>query len=509
MRSRVSALGWALALGCVSSTLVSITACNGREQLPPLPEVLVVVDTDLPVPLVASRLRVDLYGEDGAWFDSNDIARPSPSEWPASFSVYSEDESRSRNVWVRLRAYPEGRQTDYRGERFRGWDAPFAEPAGDGNPRLVKSGVDVTPQNEPPHLLTVDRLVLVSLVPGKKGKVSIVLRGACVGTMSRLDDRGLPGPGAETCIDTAKTLVPVAATPASDALSRTEPTLVGSFERDPCRPEETTEDRVCIDGGATLFGTNAVTEYAPGVSRTAPPTPARVFALKKYYVDRNEVTVGEFRTKVGARYTGPLPAPNEGPLRPSDTTDPNAKCTWSDVKRDREGYPLNCIDWDAAQRYCRLKGGDLPTEVQWEHLTTVASRSTKTRYPSGDVPPACDDVVYARSVGGVEGADCTRLGLGPQVYTSSANDVSPSGVVALGGSLSEWAIGTPDPYSSACWRDAPLVDPTCLTGSDNNRVIRGANWATPPVRGTFRFFNDYLDAGAAVGFRCVYPPGAP
>lgn len=503
MRSRVSALRWGLALGCAA------VACNGREQLPPLPEVLVVVDTDLPVPLVASRLRIDLYGEDGAWFDSNDIARPSPSEWPASFSVYSDDESRPRNVWVRLRAYPEGRQTDYRGERFRGWDAPFAEPAGDGNPRLVKDGVDVTPTSEPPHLLTVDRLLLVTLTPGTKGRVAVVLRGACVGTMSRLGDRGLPGAGAETCIDTEKTLAPVVAIPAAGDTSPPAPTLAGSFERDPCRPEETTEDRVCIDGGATLFGTNSVTEYAPGVSRTAPPTPARVFALKKFYVDRNEVTVGEYRAKIGPGFRGPLPAPNEGPLRPDDTTDPNAKCTWSDVKRDREGYPLNCIEWDSAQIYCRRKGGELLTEVQWEHLSTVASRATKTRYPSGDLPPTCDAVVHGRVAAGIQGVDCSKLGVGPQPYAQSAGDVSPSGVVALEGSVSEWVDGTPDPYTAPCWRDAPLVDPKCLTAADDNRVIRGASWSTPPVRGTFRFFNAFDDPGAAVGFRCAYPAGAP
>jgi hypothetical protein len=48
----------ALASGCASSAP------------PPLPEVLVVVDTDLPVPRVASRLRIDLYAEDGRWFAS-------------------------------------------------------------------------------------------------------------------------------------------------------------------------------------------------------------------------------------------------------------------------------------------------------------------------------------------------------------------------------------------------------------------------------------------------------
>lgn len=253
------------------------TACSDREQLPPLPQVLVVVDTDLPVPLVASRLRIDLYTEDGTWFESNDIARPTKNEWPASFSVFSDDESRTRSVWVRLRAYPEGRQT--------------------GDPRLLRAGADDTPAFEPPHLLTVDRLLLVKLVPEKKTTVGVVLRGACVGTMSRLDERGLPGPGAETCIDTARTLAPVVESQpsASADVPTLETSLVGTFGREPCGEAESTDERVCIEGGVTLFGTNSVTEWAPGVSQTAAPTPARVFVLKKFFVDRNEVTLRSAR----------------------------------------------------------------------------------------------------------------------------------------------------------------------------------------------------------------------
>jgi len=153
--------------GIVAFALVG--ACSDRPSAPPLPEVLVVVDTDLPSPLVASRLRVDLYTEDGTWFDSSDVARPSPNDWPASFGVYSEDDGKERVVKVRLRIYPDGYVRDYRGERFAPWTAPFTPPVGDGTPRLSKDDKDVTPRTEPQPLVTVDRLFALRLSPGNAG----------------------------------------------------------------------------------------------------------------------------------------------------------------------------------------------------------------------------------------------------------------------------------------------------------------------------------------------------
>src|SRR5262245_55464835 len=87
---------------------LSLSACTAiddsleRGTLPPLAEALVVVDTDLPVPQIAGRLRVDLYAEDGTWYTSRDIGRSQVSDWPASFSVYSPDTSRDTRVLIRL-----------------------------------------------------------------------------------------------------------------------------------------------------------------------------------------------------------------------------------------------------------------------------------------------------------------------------------------------------------------------------------------------------------------------
>src|SRR5512139_797620 len=102
------ALAFAVHLGCSS--------------VPPNGEAIVVVDTDLPVPLIVSELRVDLYETDGYWFESRDIRLPDARDWPLSFSVVAPD-SASKDVLVRLRAHPEGRVRSYKGERFQEWEA--------------------------------------------------------------------------------------------------------------------------------------------------------------------------------------------------------------------------------------------------------------------------------------------------------------------------------------------------------------------------------------------------
>src|SRR3954469_17137162 len=108
-------------LPIVSAALL-VAACTQQ-----LGEALIVVDTDLPVPQLVGRLRVDLHAPDGTWFESRDIARPDPRDWPVSFSVYSDDPLDDKLVSIRLRAYPEGHVRDYRGERFRERPA-FVEP---------------------------------------------------------------------------------------------------------------------------------------------------------------------------------------------------------------------------------------------------------------------------------------------------------------------------------------------------------------------------------------------
>ncbi len=111
--------------GALLTLALGLLACGPE----PYAEALVVVDTDLAVPRLVNRLRVDLYTEQGQWFESRDFGRPTASDWPVSFSVISQDESQETFTLLRLRAYAAGKIRDYRGERFEGPVHSFDEPA--------------------------------------------------------------------------------------------------------------------------------------------------------------------------------------------------------------------------------------------------------------------------------------------------------------------------------------------------------------------------------------------
>src|ERR1700722_5641975 len=126
---------------------VLVAACTPA-PLPALGEALFVVDTDMPVPRLVSRLRADTYAADGTWIDSRDVSLPQAGDWPASFSVYAPNGEGTVAATVRLRAYGEGLVRDYRGESYVSPPPPDLAPsdvptvpAPDGTPRLLVRGV--------------------------------------------------------------------------------------------------------------------------------------------------------------------------------------------------------------------------------------------------------------------------------------------------------------------------------------------------------------------------------
>ena len=92
----------------------------------PFGELLVVVDSDVAVPGLVSRLRLDLYDSGGAWYESREIGAGDPTAWPLSFGLYTDDPA-GKAARVRLRAFPEGAVRDYRGEQPPG-PPPFVQP---------------------------------------------------------------------------------------------------------------------------------------------------------------------------------------------------------------------------------------------------------------------------------------------------------------------------------------------------------------------------------------------
>ncbi|MGE3670543.1 MAG: formylglycine-generating enzyme family protein [Polyangiaceae bacterium] len=475
-----------------------LTACSDPAP-PPLAEAVLEVDTNLAVPSLIQRLRVDLYSEDGAWFESRDIALPDPRDWPLSFSVYSADEAQRRAVWVRLRAYPEDGVRNYEGERFGDWGGSLVASSGDGTPRLVVNGKDQTPPEEPAPLLTVDRLLLVELEPGTTGRLPVVLDGACAGTMVRLSTES-PKPilgEASSCIATAGVREPVERLLVRGGESSRDSQL-GHFAEEPCPAPRTGAASVCVPGGAMVLGTQDLF-LIPDL----PPTPQRMVALRRFWLDRDEVSVGRYRAALAEGFAPPV-SPN---VRDADLGTAIAEnCSFSSSERGRVGFALSCIDWRTARALCQFWGGDLPSEAQWEY---AASRGTSrgSRYPWGNTDPTCNSSVFGRApLAGQPGVCEATAGFGPLPADAGPGDVSPDGVHGLAGGLGEWCLDDYQRYDGDCWGASQNLNPGCLRDDARTRSVRGGSWVapTPVMRSQARAGAPAQNRVAFIGVRCAY-----
>ena len=500
-------------------------ACTSTaEELPPRGEAVIVVDTDAPVPSLAARLRVDFFAEGGEWFDSRDIAVRSPSDWPGSFSVFLPDGQPAQKVLIRIRAYPEKRLRDYQGERF----APRPElvqpgravviPPGNGEPRLVRDGVDETPPTEPLPLLTIDRLVRVALEPGARGSVPVVLRGACVGTMADLA-------GEETCVDEENVRAPVEDEPITEGIAAPEPSrLLGDFvPRVGCegtpRPPGLASDgsplydeEVCVESGLVVLGNPAVVyqlsseETAGSVPALLNAVPERVALVPPQLVDRYEVTVARWRAAVAQGFTeGAGATVNDGPLGTSLDQAFETFCTYSSEPRGREAFPMNCVTRDAALAFCRWLGSDLPTEAAWEYLAAASGRPSETPYAWGAEAPTCEHAIYGRANAEQYGSpECLDRGFGLAPVSDYQDRTPGAGVVGLGGGVSEWVLDSARSYASVCWAAASLVSPGCFEERPARFAHRGGAWVNGSRDMIVASRYSAVDGvGYSVGFRCA------
>jgi formylglycine-generating enzyme required for sulfatase activity len=555
----------------VAMAAALVTACI---SLAPRGEALIVVDTDLPVPKYASRLRLDVYSADGTtWTESRETPLRSPSDWPASFSLYTDDDVNAHVALVRVRIFQEGETRDYRGERFTSraqTTDPAAEaipaaaqcdqPADCQLPRLIRGGLDLTPPTEPHPYLAVDRLVRVRLVPGVRGKVVLKLRGDCIGTMADMQSLA-------TCVDSDAQQVPVVEATLDPDMTIPAPVPKTFGPDQPCPADAKPrtghfkgstrlfDEEVCVPGGTYFFGT-------PGASQleTTSTLPRRVATVPPFYMDKYEVTVGRWRAALArgfrpsvAAITNPVPLSRD--TCKSTPAGSNAWCTYSTtagVPEDRETYALSCVDWRAAREFCQFEGGDLPSEAQWEWAAMAVGRPQKTVFPWGDQNPGCGEgdapgaqgwMSYMRlwecsgswyHVGNcikTSGAVCTdgkgflngcgappvqNLRQGP--HPCDETDVPGGdrsvllGIVNMGGGLEEYTLDSLLPLRSQCWASAPIVSPVCLDPTSPQHTLRGDAWAGIGYGSGSR---RALQANAResnlpqVGFRCVRPVEVP
>ncbi len=504
-----------------------VASCSDTSKLPPHGEVVIVVDTDMPVPRIVDRLRIDVYSADGnTWLSSRDVLRPTPSAWPTSFSVYTTQDGAARDAIVRLRAYADRYVADYRGEQFverpkslsgpdrlTAMQRPPPPARGDCGSFLClvdATGANVTPPTVPIAALAIDRLVSVHVDPGVMRAARITLKGNCVGTMADLA-------GLRTCVDTEATLLPLTREPLTHDISAPHPSQQGSFEASyqlPCNskplPETGVHDaEVCIPGGVFVFGSrNEV------VQRDRDAYPESMALLPSFFADKYEFSVGRLRGAIDAGYTGSLDIKfNNGPAdNPSLPAYPNS-CTMSDQPMGREDIALNCVTQKSARELCQFTGGDLPTEVQWEYIATAVGRDIKTLTPAFGPNgfPSCKGVAIARD-GDLLSAEaiCTPVsGYGTATVTFGQGLLlgdEAFGVVGMSANVSERTRDAFGSLASNCWLSQPLLSPRCAPEATSEMAsVRGSSWRQPLEYSSYMIREGVSQTGiaATMGFRCV------
>ena len=195
--------------------------------------------------------------------------------------------------------------------------------------------------------------------------------------------------------------------------------------------------------------------------------------LDGYWIDRTEVTNGEYRR---CQEAGACTQPGN----------------WTYSAFNQEDQPVVGVNWNQARLYCEWAGARLPTEAEWEK----AARGTDgRRYPWGNEEVNCLRANYY---------GCAN---GPLPVGSKPTGASPYGALDMAGNASEWVA---DWYDAGYYARSPERNPPGPDSGDR-RVVRGGSWHYQDfVRDAYRVPFAPTLAYNYIGFRCsVYSASSP
>ena len=201
--------------------------------------------------------------------------------------------------------------------------------------------------------------------------------------------------------------------------------------------------------------------------------PVHEVALDAFWIDRTEVTNGQFAGCVADEACQP----------PSDT---------SSYTRDNyygndefADYPVIYVSWNDASEFCEWAGGRLPTEAEWEYAARGPESFT---YPWGNNGPSTSLLNFDGNVG-----DTSEVGSYP-------NGASWVGALDMAGNVREWVN---DWYDSGYYGNSPGENPPG-PASGEVRVLRGGAWNDDDARSSYRYHYVLpVFRFSVVGFRCA------
>lgn len=243
---------------------------------------------------------------------------------------------------------------------------------------------------------------------------------------------------------------------------------------------EALEARVELPGGEHRLGTTG-REWRRNGRRDIDrdERPAHDVVLSPYALGSHEVTVQAWRR---CQIEGACPAPELA------------------VPVHHPFQPMVGVTRGAAASFCRVRGGRLPTEAEWEAAARGIDRRT---WPWGDAAPTCE---HAQMMGCETTVGGIRFFREPAPVGGRVLGATPEGIFDLAGNVAEWVADGYDPegYDSLAPVDPRAPDRGGLGVSRGGSFDRKAH----EIRGARREGRVPSRGYAEVGFRCAWPGAA-
>jgi formylglycine-generating enzyme required for sulfatase activity/uncharacterized caspase-like protein len=231
--------------------------------------------------------------------------------------------------------------------------------------------------------------------------------------------------------------------------------------------------------------------------------PQHEVTLSGYCIDKNEVTVREYRACVAADGCSPTPPT----LKLQRSISQEAVTLWCNGA-DRPEHPMNCVSWEQAAAYCKWANKRLPTEAEWEY---AARGKDGRKYPWGNQPPSAsrsnvcanECVLMAERDLKLEWSGmhndndgwATTAPVGS--YPAGA---SPFGALDMAGNVAEWTADSYEPYT-----EAAATNPQARPKGSKAYVFRGGAWLASDAASVRAARRDdaFSDGYLVIGFRCA------
>jgi formylglycine-generating enzyme required for sulfatase activity len=220
------------------------------------------------------------------------------------------------------------------------------------------------------------------------------------------------------------------------------------------------------------YGTNCSSRYF------AIEKPVHTVVLDAFWMDKTEVTQGQYAQCVGA----------------GECSEPECQQEGQEATAD---LPVVCVTWDQAAAYCAWVGGRLPTEAEWEY---AARGPERRRYPWGDEFDGTRLNYCDANCELVKRDEAFDDGYAQSAPVGSYPDgASWIGALDMAGNV--WEL-VADWYGN--YAPDRQVNPSGPP-SGGRRVARGGSWHASPdhVRSALRTHIGAPEAVDHAGFRCV------